>query len=198
MGVDHAERGEDLVPGEGAERFAADAFDDLGQQREAGVAVEVTVAGSEVEFLHAGDHPQDILVADHVVAHAPAGEGEQRPLVAETAGVVEQVAYGDGLAEVGEFGDVFADGVVEAELAALLQQDDAGGDELLGDRGYVEDAVGGERDVVVEVGHAVGAGQDGAAVAVDGDGATGRAGLVPGGEEGVDAVGRGIGRDREG
>ena len=66
----------------------------------------------------------DVVVGDEVLRVAPAGQAEQRPLVAQAAGVVHHLTQGDALAEVGQFGNVFVDIVVERELALLLQQED--------------------------------------------------------------------------
>lgn len=48
-----------------------------------------------------------------------------------------EVAERDGMAEVGDFGDVVADVVVEREQALVLEHGDGEGRELLRDRGHV-------------------------------------------------------------
>ncbi len=55
--------------------------------------------------------------------------------------MAEQLADRDAVS-AGDAGDVFRDGVVEAELAFVLQQQDRGGGELLGDRGDLVGEVG--------------------------------------------------------
>ena len=61
----------------------------------------------------------------------PAGDGLDFAPVAQAAGVVEQLADGDGLFVGGDFGEVFANVVVESDLFALDEQEDGGGGELL-------------------------------------------------------------------
>ena len=165
--------------GEFAQRHAADAFDDDGQQREAGVAVHVFFAGLEVQRLLAHDHGHDVVVGDEVLRIAPAGQPEQRPLIAKSAGVVQQVTEGDALAEIGQFGNVFVDIVVEGELPLLRKQKDGGGRELLGHGGDVEDGRRGDGDVIVQVGHAVAVLVDDLTILVDAQGAARRIRLVP-------------------
>ena len=92
--------------------------------------------------------------------------------------MVDQVADGDGRAEVREFRHVLADVVVQRHLAVTGEEMDGRRRELLGYRRDVEHRRGGEDDVVVEVRHAVCAGVDEAAVAHQSKGATRRRGLV--------------------
>src|SRR4051812_47840296 len=82
-------------------------------------------------------------------------EAEQAPLVAQAAGVREQVADGDALAEVGYLGEVFPDVVVERQLAVLRQQDERRRGELFGDRTALEHRLLGDRRAILEVGHAI-------------------------------------------
>ena len=114
----------------------------------------------------------------HARAARPArGIGDGAP-VAKTAGVMEEMAQGDGLAVVGQLGDVLVDGVVELELARLGQKHDGGGGELLGHGPRLEDRLRGIGDAMLEVGRSVGAAQDLLAVLADAHGAAGRVGRV--------------------
>ena len=142
----------------------------------------------------ARDDGENVGVGDEVLRVTPAGQAEQRPLVAQAAGVVHHFAQGNCLAEVGQLGNVFVDIVVEGELALLLQQEDGERCELLGHGGDVEDGLRGDGDVVVEVGHAVAALVDDAAVLVDAEGAAGGFGVVVLREDFVD-LGGGFGRE---
>ena len=105
--------------------------------------------------------------------------------------MVEEVADENGRPEVGELGDVFADRVVERELAVLAEKGDGGCRELLGHRPRFEDRVRAEPDPILEVGHAVGLDQDGLALDGDPDDAAGRVAPVPALEDAVDL---GLGR----
>ncbi|EEF93638.1 hypothetical protein CATMIT_01731, partial [Catenibacterium mitsuokai DSM 15897] len=79
----------------------------------------------------------------------------QHQVIAQAAGVLEQVAQGDGLAVVGQLGHVLAHVVVERELAVAFQQQHRGGGELLGGRADVEHGVGADRHAQFQVGLAV-------------------------------------------
>jgi len=198
VGVGHAEGLEDVFGCELAEGHAGDAFDDLGEEGEAGVGVHELFAGGEVEGFLSVDDGEDVVVGDEVLGVAPAGVAEQSPLIAEAASVVHHLAEGDGDAEVLELGNVFVDVVVEGELALCLQEQDGEGGELLGHGGDVEDGLGSDGDVVIEVGHAVAVGVDDLAVFVDAEGAAGGVGAVPLGEELVDLGGLGGGEGLRG
>src|SRR5262249_40417386 len=137
--VGHAEGLKDIFGGVCAQRKAGDALHDETQERVAGVAVHMLVARLEVEVLLTGDDGHDVVIGDEILRVAPAGEAEKSPLVAEAAGVVYQVADSDALAEIGKLWNVFADIVIEVQLALLSQQEDGGSGKLLGHGSDVED-----------------------------------------------------------
>ena len=155
MGVRHAERLEDIFGCEFAKRHPTYAFDNDGQQREAGVAVHVFFAGLEVQRPLAHEHGHDVVIGDEILRIAPARQPQQRPLIANAAGVVEQVAEGDALTEVGQLGNVFVHVVVEGKFSLLRKQEDRSGGELFGHGGHVEDGGGGDGNVVVQIGHSI-------------------------------------------
>ena len=99
--------------------------------------------------------------------------------------MVNEVTNGDGLVVNGHFGNVVTDVVVEIEFALLCEEKDTGGSELFGGRGDVEDGVGGDRDIVFKVGHAVALLVDDGAVLNDGEHTAGGVVGVPLREEGV-------------
>jgi hypothetical protein len=74
--------------------------------------------------------------------------------------------------------DVLVHGVAELELASLHKQHDRHGRELLGQRSGVKDRTRRDRNAAAEVGPAVSALVDNAAVLDHGDGAAGRIGFV--------------------
>src|SRR3954468_21663277 len=85
----------------------------------------------------------------NLASRASALDAEQAPLVAESAGMREQVADRDRpAAEVGDFREVLPNVIVERELPVLREEDDRARRELLGARAALEH--GG-----VRVGHAV-------------------------------------------
>ena len=188
----HAEWFEEVFGGPGPEGLARDAFDDLGQQGVAGVRVQVFSAWHEVECLLTIGEVEDGFFRDHVV-HVIAGHCQQVELVAQAAGVMDQVADGDGFAVVGQFGHVLADVVVEREQALVGQHGDGEGGELLRHRGQQEHRGRRDGDVVLQVGAAVAALIDDLAVFHDGHRRAGHIGPVPRGEEGVYPGGEGVG-----
>ena len=119
---------------------------------------------------------EHVLVCNEVARVAPAGKAEQRPLVADTAGVIDQMSDRDCLPEVRQFRHVLPDLVVQCQLAVLREQQDRSGRELFRHRRDVEDGGRREAHVVVEIRHAVGAAQHGPAVLIDSHGAAWRAG----------------------
>ena len=86
-------------------------------------------------------------------------------------------------------GQIRAEVVVEGELALFGQQRDAQGNELFGDRPGIEDRRGCDGHAVFEIGHAVTVFVDDLALVDDGEGTSGRVGLVPFSEEGIDRFG---------
>jgi hypothetical protein len=129
--VGHAQRFEDPLVGELPERLAARAAHNHGKQRVAAVGVEMLLARREVEVLLARQQREHVVIGDEVARVAPAGKSEQRPLVADAAGVMDQMADCDALAEVRQFRHVLPDVVVQRQLAVLGEQQDGHGGELL-------------------------------------------------------------------
>ena len=149
-------------------------------------------------------HREDLFERDHVVV-LPSGQPERPGPVAHPAGVMQQLIYRDGRADVGHLGDVAADVVAEAHLPLAAQHRDRHAGKLLRDRSDVEDRRRRDGDAMLEVGHPVPLGEDHAPVAHDGDREPGRVCPVECGEERVDAhrdrawqrLGRQGRRDRE-
>ncbi len=110
--VIHPERLKDFFRRKISERLAAHALDYYGQQRVPGVGIEMLLARLEVQFLLMAHHLQYVIFGDDIV-EPPARHCEKLPLVAQAAGVVDQVPYGYLLSEVGHFRQVLAYVVVE-------------------------------------------------------------------------------------
>ena len=143
------------------------------------------VARHEVQRLLAGEDAQHGLVVEGVLV-APAGEDHQRVDVAQAARVVDEMPYRDRPAVVRQLRHVLPHVVIRAELPLPDGEGRGHGGELLRHRARVEDRVGRDRRVVLEVGHPVAAGVHGAAVLVDAERAAGRVGPVPLREDRVD------------
>ena len=151
VGAGHAERAKDLLVRVLPQRPPGRASYDLGQEHVAGVAVQVLGSRHEVEFPLARDQPQHVLVAQDVLVRR-AREPHQDEVVAHTAGVMDEMADGDGALRIrGKLGDVGAHRIVERQVAFVLGDEDGGGRELLGHRRQVEDRLPGERDPVVHL-----------------------------------------------
>ena len=156
----HAERLEEALLAEVVERLARHSLHHHAQQGEGGVVVEELVARLEVQLLVAAHQLEDLV---HRVDRAGGGAARQRqhrPLAAQAARVVQEVADEDRRPEVGELRHVLPHRVVERQLAVERQQHDGGRGELLGDRAGLEDRVRADPDAVLEVGHAVAVGVD--------------------------------------
>ena len=104
--------------------------------------------------------------------------------------MLEQVPDRDRRAEVVQLRQVFADVVVQRQLAVLLQEQDGERGELLGDGRDVKDCVGTDAGALFEVGQAVRLLVDQFPVAHHADGTPGRCLGVPAGEHLVHAVGQ--------
>jgi hypothetical protein len=140
----------------------------------------------------------DVGFRDHVF-QAPAGQAQQGPLVAQAAGVLDQLAYRDRCAEVLQLGQILADVVIEAKLAVLREQVDREGGELLRDRGNVERGGNLVRRRAFDISHAVSRAADDLAVLYDGQHRARRGRPIPCREQSVDFLvvhGRGSGLDR--
>src|SRR6266567_8086526 len=96
------------------------------------------VAGFEVQRFLPRNEIEDVAFGYDIV-FAPPRHLKQRPLIAQPAGVMDEIPDGDSLAEVGDLGHVLANVIVERELALLCKHNDSHGSELFGYRRDVED-----------------------------------------------------------
>ena len=195
-GVRHAERLKEARARELRERHAADARDDDGRQIEPGVAVGPVGARREVGRALAADDVEHVRVRVCAGGSRPAADAGDAAPIAETARVVEHVpdrqaacAARRRLAAgrrriVRQFRDVLADLIVERQLALAREQQHGRRGELLGDRAGLEDRLGHDLHVVLEVGHAVALRQCRPAAGRDADRAARRGGR-PTREDGV-------------
>src|SRR5262249_26021081 len=94
------------------------------------VAVKPLIAGGEVQPLLTRDDVERVFFRSRVV-EAHSGQRKERQVIAQPAGVMEQVADGDRLLIRGKPWDVFARVIVERALALLRKKQDAGRRELL-------------------------------------------------------------------
>ena len=90
-------------------------------------------------------------------------------------------------AEVGQLGEEPPHVVVEREQAAILEQQDRGGRQMLGGRAQTEHGAGVERQVALDRGDAVGGPVNDLAAAQHRHHAAGMTGAIELGEQGVDA-----------
>ena len=125
----HAQRTEDALGEQIHERMAGDVLDDLAGQNIVGVRILPLGAGLEVERLF-GPGVENVLRGGGGLHR---GHGVVLGVVVLIAGGVgEDLADGDLIA-AGEAGKVFTHRIVELELALLLEHEQGGGGELLGD-----------------------------------------------------------------
>ena len=186
-----------MLPRELPERLPGHALDDHRRQRVPHVAVEVPIAGREIQIPLPAGEAENVVVGNDVV-HPPAGERQQAPLIAQAARVQQQVSDGNRLAEVVHLGQMLADVIVERQLAVLLQQQNGKRRELLRDRRDVKNGVGLDRAALLEIGHAVGLLVNQFPVAHDADRTARRRRLVPAGEQLVHLVGQFVRPTRRG
>jgi hypothetical protein len=163
-GARHAGGGEEVLAEELLVRLAREFLDEMAEQDVAAVAVVEALAGRELKRL---------------VAEALEGFGDGRreaarlPVLGErgearhAGGVRQEVVDGDGLPRLGALRDVLADRVRDGEPAALLQEEDGRGRELLGDGAEAELGLRRVRHVQLVVRHAVALAEEHAAVARD-------------------------------
>src|SRR5713226_226986 len=163
--VRHFQRGKNILAGEFAQGLAADALDNHGEQEKSGVAVEPVAAGSEIEGLLAGNQRQRVGVSGHAVG-INSGKLHQAQVVAQAAGVIQQMQNGNFLAVGRQLGNVLPDVIVDGKFALFLEQENAGGGELLGRGTNIEDELRGAGDILFDVRQAVALGVDDFAVAI--------------------------------
>src|SRR5688572_31140771 len=96
-------------------------------------------SGWKVERLLPRDDPLRFVIARYAV-EVHAGDRHERQVVADAAGVIQEVTNGDGLAIGRQFRNELPDVVVSRQLSLLLEQQDTGGAELLRRRADVEHA----------------------------------------------------------
>ncbi len=178
---------------------ARDFFDDSAEYAVAEVGIGFAGAGVEIEG--AAHHVLDDLArlgrrfCAHDFGDLDGAEHRiERSGAVEAGGVMEELADGDlektgvhflaGL-EVGWVVEQFEGVVVEMQLAALLELEDGGGGERLGDTGDAEERVGLNGETFFEIGVAVAACVDEFSIAGEGEGCAGDVVVV---EESEDEV----------
>jgi hypothetical protein len=188
VGSGHPEWPENPFLGELAQALTGYPLHDQRHQGKTGVAVEVPFARWEVQFALPAYQIEHIIIGNQVFL-APTGEGEQRPLVTQAAGVLHQVAEGDGGSEIGNLRQPGAEIGVDIEFAFVGEEGDRNTGKLLGDRGDVEDRIRDDGDAVFQVRHAVPTGIGDLAILVDAESNTGRIGAIPFREDRIDTGG---------
>ena len=175
--VPHAERPEDTRFREVAQRLAARPLDDDRQQEVTRVRVEMLLARGEVRRLLAGDRRERVLVGRQVLG-LDALELHDLDVIAQAAGMMEEITDRDFLSVVRDFRHPLADIVVERQLPIAGEQVDRECRELLRGRADVEHRLRRIGHAELEVRHPVAALVDDPAVPVDAEGAAGGVGAV--------------------
>ena len=109
-------------------------------------------------------------------------------MIAQPAGVGEQMSKGDWCPVIGNFRYVFPHVVIERKFAIALEEHDRRRRELFGDGRDMEDGAGTDRRIRLEIGHAVAPLVDHAPVATHADRATRTVGIAPAFENAVDGA----------
>src|ERR1043166_5730525 len=112
--VRHAKRLEDPCGGELTERFPRRAAHDDTEQRVAGVVVQKLRAGREVEGPLARDQVEQRGFGEQLI-RTPAGDSEERVVVPQSAGMVQELLDGDWT-ESRNLRDPFSDVVRQREI----------------------------------------------------------------------------------
>src|ERR1043165_8180258 len=130
--VGHPERRENILLREIAERLAGRALDNDREQEVTGVAVEEFRARREVQGFLARNQGERRLVRGHAI-DGDAREREQRQVIANSAGVIQEVQNRDFPAGINrQLRNILANIIIELELALLRKKQNAGSGELLG------------------------------------------------------------------
>jgi len=116
-------------------------------------------------------------------------------IVTDSAGVMNEVADGDGRAIIRHLGNVFADIVIQRELPFLRQQGNTHGHKLFRGGANVEHRAGRYRHIELQVGHTISLFINDFAVLNYGQSTTGRVFFIPTGKLGIDFIGFLIGAD---
>ena len=170
----HLQRREDVLLQEVGEGVARARFDDQRQQGIGGIAVAVLCPGRQAGLVLLQEQAQHIAVH-----HGNLRAFRNEVFVIEQArGVVQQMAKSDLAAVVGEFREEIGQALVERKLLALGQDQHRHGGELLGDRREAEVGVCAARDLLLQVGEAIGFGQGDLAAVEDHHAGAGAAGPI--------------------
>ena len=130
IAIHHRERNEDSLADQIAQRFSSGAFGDDRQQKVAAVAVAVVRVRREVQlFLPRQKHQRFAFVSP--VLAVVSVEAKQIGVIANAAGVVQQIGDRDLLSVIGDLGNEFSDVVVEPQFAVCNELDDDRAGELL-------------------------------------------------------------------
>ena len=114
----HAERLEDVLVGKHSQRLPAHTSDDHTQQHITRIAVRILRARFEADVLLPREDLQDELFVVIAVG-GKSGESDQWPIVADAAGVVQQMPDRDRVGVLGYLRYVFADVIVERQFSLL-------------------------------------------------------------------------------
>ncbi len=168
----HLEWIEDVFLAPFGKGFAGDAMDDLGHKGEPAITIEVFFSRFEIQFRLFAHDPHDLRQRDYII-HSPAGHGEQVPLVAETAGVMDEMIDRDRSSEVVHLGKVLADVVVDIQLTLISKRGDRVSGELFGNRSNVEYGGGSDLYMLFDVGISKSFTLDDLSISLHGNGYTG-------------------------
>ena len=130
-------------------------MDQPGQQPEAGIGIEVLAAGFEVQPFELAERLQHVGIGVGGVV-SQAAQRHDHQVVANAAGVVDQMPDPDRIGPVREVGEMFPQRIFERQEPLILGDQHRRHRELLGDRGHPEDRIRGERDRVIQVRHSIG------------------------------------------
>src|SRR5439155_2743474 len=103
----HGEWLEDPLISKVAKRLTTDALHDDAEQGETGIAINILGARLEVERGLPGHDIEDIGFSNAILLEPAAWKGEQWPLIAQPAGVGEQMSKGDWCPVIGNLRYVF-------------------------------------------------------------------------------------------
>jgi hypothetical protein len=143
LGAIHSKRREYIRLLEIAKRLAAHPRDDAAEEVIAPIVVLPFCAGREVHSLLTGEHSHYRLVL--VLPRVLLRQSEQAETLAQSTRVGEQLTDGHVALAIDPPRDILADFIVERQLAAVREQQDAHGRELFRDRRGAQYGIGGNR-----------------------------------------------------
>ncbi len=153
----HAQRLKNIFFSKLAQRFSAYSLNDESEQKISGIAVDILFPRLVIELFLPRNQTEVVIVCQVNIASPHASQCGQGIVVADAAGVMNEVLDGDRTLIAGNLRKILLNPIIQGKFPLPCQKQNAHCCKLLGDGGNREDGFSVKRNVIVQISHAVAA-----------------------------------------